>query len=307
MSRPQSICLFNGFALAVLVSLLALLPSSSAVKADTCVLDWVAGYDRPNGERGRGEYLTTWYEECGTVETPVGSPVTVHPCGSTVVFSAVSIAGTTSVTVSRDNPSHTMPGGFRVQGQFMNITTTVTYQAPVIVGISYDPDTPNPQNLRLFHWLGSRWVDVTTSVDTDNHIVWGVAERLSWWFVGGPSVSAGEQFDRLIATAAYGSPLAEEVVTLRAYRDRYLLTNPVGSWLVSLYYRYGPPVGEFVDENPALKPVVKVALLPPLALANVSVHTNTAHKAAISVSIILIGVSTGLILVRRNNAVTEDA
>jgi len=84
-----------------------------------------------------------------------------------------------------------------------------------------------------------------------------------------------------IATAAYGSYLDSHVETLQEFRDQYLVTNPVGSSLVSLYYKVSPPVAEFIDEHPALKPIVRVGLLPAVAMSTVAVNTTSAEKLAI--------------------------
>ncbi len=65
-----------------------------------------------------------------------------------------------------------------------------------------------------------------------------------------------------IATAAYGSPLAPELDTLRQFRDKQLLTNPVGSYLVGLYYRYSPPVAALIARHSALRFVTQVLLTP---------------------------------------------
>ena len=79
-----------------------------------------------------------------------------------------------------------MPEGFRVRGQFVDITTTASYDRPgVEVCILYDPSEPNPQNLKLFHSEGGHWVDVTTHVDTDNYLVCGYVTSPSWFFIGG--------------------------------------------------------------------------------------------------------------------------
>jgi len=52
-----------------------------------------------------------------------------------------------------------------------------------------------------------------------------------------------------IATAAYGTPMAEEIQILREFRDEYLLTNPLGEALVNLYYTMSPPIAEFITEH----------------------------------------------------------
>lgn len=65
-----------------------------------------------------------------------------------------------------------------------------------------------------------------------------------------------------IATAAYGTPLVEEIEVLRQFRDEYLVTNPAGRLLVSLYYTSSPPLAHLISKHDSLKAVTRMALEP---------------------------------------------
>jgi hypothetical protein len=93
-----------------------------------------------------------------------------------------------------------------------------------------------------------------------------------------------------IATAAYGSYLDSHVETLRDFRDRYMVNNPVGSALVSAYYKLSPPVADFIDAHPTLKPIVRAGLLPAVAMSTVALNTTSAEKIAIVGSLLLISI-----------------
>jgi len=71
-----------------------------------------------------------------------------------------------------------------------------------------------------------------------------------------------------IATAAYGSPAAEEIEILREFRDVVLLPNRLGSKFVSFYYQTSPPIAEFISRHEALRTVVRVGLAPIVAALN---------------------------------------
>jgi hypothetical protein len=67
-----------------------------------------------------------------------------------------------------------------------------------------------------------------------------------------------------IATAAYGTDTARQLDTLRAFRDRVLLKDPLGSKFVSLYYKTSPPIANFIAEHSVLRTVVREALIDPV-------------------------------------------
>ena len=70
-----------------------------------------------------------------------------------------------------------------------------------------------------------------------------------------------------IATAAYGSPDIDDVRQLRQFRNRFLLTNPVGRALVATYYRLSPPFADAIRPYPFLRQLVRIGLTPYVAVA----------------------------------------
>jgi hypothetical protein len=108
-----------------------------------------------------------------------------------------------------------------------------------------------------------------------------------------------------IATAAYGTPMAEEIQILREFRDGYLLTNPAGQALVDLYYRVSPPVAEFITAHPSLKSIVRAGLLPAVAMSTVVVNTTPVEKAAMAGLLMLISVIVIVRVTRRQGGGPE--
>jgi len=102
-----------------------------------------------------------------------------------------------------------------------------------------------------------------------------------------------------IATAAYGTPMAKEIEILREFRDKYLMTNPVGKGLVEFYYRVSPPIAEFITKHPSLKPIVRVGLLPVVAMSTVAVKTTPAEKMGVVGLLVLVSVALAVWATRR--------
>ncbi|MDH4291462.1 MAG: leucine-rich repeat domain-containing protein, partial [Dehalococcoidia bacterium] len=104
-----------------------------------------------------------------------------------------------------------------------------------------------------------------------------------------------------IATAAYGTPMAEEIQILREFRDEYLLTNPLGQALVDFYYRVSPPMAEFITKHPSLKPIVRAGLLSAVVISTVAVNTTPAEKIAITGLLALLAATLGVWAKRRRD------
>ncbi len=65
-----------------------------------------------------------------------------------------------------------------------------------------------------------------------------------------------------IATASYGSPLADDVMILRKFRDDFLLKSSVGRVLVKGYYGFSPPLAEYISKHRIPRIATRIALSP---------------------------------------------
>jgi hypothetical protein len=70
-----------------------------------------------------------------------------------------------------------------------------------------------------------------------------------------------------IATAAYGSPMADEIWALRRFRDQYLMTNPAGRAFVHAYYSVGPYAADIIAAQPWMRTTTRLLLTPLVSLA----------------------------------------
>jgi len=65
-----------------------------------------------------------------------------------------------------------------------------------------------------------------------------------------------------IATAAYGTPMAEEIGVLRLLRDQKLLPTTLGTLLVRFYYRTSPPIADIIRRVGYLRKGIRLILNP---------------------------------------------
>jgi hypothetical protein len=148
--------------------------------------------------------------------TPAGSQVAVVPAdGASITFADVSSPGTTSFASEPDAQWYPPPpDGFRLgePPAFYEISTTASFTGGVTVCVDYSKVAFSVEwGLGLYHYENGTWTNITTSVDTTNNRICGVATSLSPFAIFGaplPPVSVVGFAPPLAPLAAVGSPVS---------------------------------------------------------------------------------------------------
>jgi LPXTG-motif cell wall-anchored protein len=167
--------------------------SHGALNPDTTYRYYIKAYD--GGENLSGSSSTV---SATTYKTPVSTSTGTDIPASlgnnvSLNFDQVTGSGTTSVTVSTTEPAPS-PSGFNLIGLYYDVSTTATFSGKIKVTLPYDESqvTGSEADLRLFHWEGGAWKDVTVlPVDAVNNLITGEVTSLSPFGVGSPSGSGG--------------------------------------------------------------------------------------------------------------------
>ena len=188
--------------------------------------------------------------------TPAGTNVNVSPTDATtgtspvsLTFGDVTTAGTTSLTIASGGP--TLPTGFELGNPpvFYNLSTTAVFAGSVTVcidtsGVSFS----GPQNLRLIHFTGAAWTDITTSVN--GSVVCGTTTSFSPFAVANlsqvavPNVVGQSQAAATTAITAAG-------LTVGTVTTSSSTTVPSGSVISEI-----PSAGALVNQGSAVNLVV---------------------------------------------------
>ena len=90
-----------------------------------------------------------------------------------------------------------------------------------------------------------------------------------------------------IATAAFGTAYEQHVVTLMAFRDKYLLTHAGGTWFVREYYRISPSIASFIVHHEVARTVVRQTLRPAAFAARFSLTASPMDKMTVICVVVL--------------------
>jgi len=151
-------------------------------------------------QTGFGGTPDAFVAKLAEINTPVGSPVLVKPVDLatgktpvTLTFPTVTRAGVTGLVTSRTGPPP--PAGFKPGSPptYFDITTTAAFSASASVCINYTGITFSAFNttaglLRLMHFAGTGFVDVTTSLDTTAAVICGLVNSFSPFAIFEPEI-----------------------------------------------------------------------------------------------------------------------
>lgn len=242
-------------------------------------------------------YRYAWTQTAGPAATITGSntatPSFVAPDGAadTVLTFRLSVTDdvgltatdTVNVTLLEVPPTLNPVGNrtaytgaafsFTVTASDGNGTATTLSASGVPTGATFTPATgvfswPSPGPLGAY----SVTFTATSAGSTDSETITISVQNPP------PPSSGGGGGGCFIATAAYGTPMAEDVRVLRAFRDQHLLDNAAGRWFVKQYYSLSPPVADYIREREGLKLLVRAGLTPLVELSKWLVDDEAVQK-----------------------------
>lgn len=160
-------------------------------------------------------------------------------------------------------------------GQFGGIShlyNSKTYQ----IGVSGTPRTATTSTTTRTETTGAA-TSATTSVvtsATSSLTTTASAETTETVTTGQPSSPPSRC---VIATAAYGSDVAPDVVYMRYVRDKLIGSTPTGRGLVdgfnAFYYSWSPSLAERIAGNGLLRAIFRVLLLPLVGIVHITALT----------------------------------
>ena len=225
-----------------------------------------------------------------------GSSAPVWYVPSTVI---VVVGLNSSVTwMNNDSLPHTVTDNSRLFDSgilYLNQSFTYTYSAPGTYGY-HDPLHPWMSGTVIVRSLMS-----TSTLSTS--ITSAVGSQSSAGQTTTSSAPTSPQSTNpsnqcIIATAAYGSEMAPDVVYMRYVRDNLIGSTPTGKILRdafnAFYYSWSPPLAQAIAGNAGLQAIFRVLLLPLVGIIHVTAFVFTGLGSGDFASIVAFTVAAAL-------------
>ncbi|MFC1929222.1 CFI-box-CTERM domain-containing protein, partial [Chloroflexota bacterium] len=207
---------------------------------------------------------TTYYYKVTTADTG----------GNESIFSGVSNAANPSDSITPLTIITTSPGD-NATSVAVNTTIQVTFGESMNISSAESAFSIAPPENGSFSWSDNNTVMTFTPTDnlTYNKLYFVTISTTALSLAGNPletdyvfSFRAELLSGCFIATASYGTETAEEIQILRDFRDSVLLTNKLGAEFVYLYYKYSPPIADFIAQHEVLRTIVREGTIDPIVV-----------------------------------------
>ena len=109
------------------------------------------------------------------IETPAGDDITIVDEDHDIDISFDNVTDGGSVTITQLDEGPLPDTGFEFIGELYEITTDIIFEDHITISISYNEYqvVGEEADLKLMHWNGIEWEDITIEVDTVNNIIYG--------------------------------------------------------------------------------------------------------------------------------------
>ena len=170
-------------------------------------------------------------------------------------------------------------------------TTTFTSSTPATTTIQATTTTQTTTTQVTMHSSTTTLTSSTTTSLASTNVEEGSTTEISTTVLPFP-------IHCVIATAAYGSEMAPEVVYMRYVRDNLIGSTPTGKTLRdafnAFYYSWSPPVAATIAQSSDLQALFRILLLPIVAIVHATAWVFTTFGNTNFASVIAFGVAAVL-------------